>query len=152
MINIKDIRLGNYVKDRGGKILRVDFIEYAEIGYDSKFGQKMYIGDQEVHPMREYSDYAEPIQLTPEWLSKFGLLYLQNACWELGSMRVYNLSEDARSRFRISIAGNEITILSYVHQFQNFYHSIAFKELIWVADFMKTGYTAPARKLAQNKD
>lgn len=46
-----ELRIGNYVKDRSGKILRVDFIEYVENGFDTKFGQKMFVEGQEVHAM-----------------------------------------------------------------------------------------------------
>ena len=74
-------------------------------------------------------DYLEGIPLTGEWLKKFGLNYLQNACWELGSMRIYNLSDDENSRFRITLAGNELVIINYVHQIQNLFHSLTQKEL-----------------------
>ena len=40
MIQGKEIKIGNYLKDRGGKVLRVDFVEYVEDGFDTKFGQK----------------------------------------------------------------------------------------------------------------
>ena len=129
MIQGKEIRIGNYLKDRGGKILRVDFIEYVENGFDTKFGQKMFLQGEELHPMTEYSDYAEPIALSPEWMEKLGLKYLQNACWEFGSMRIYNLSDEENPRYRITLAGHELCIINYVHQLQNFYHSITFKDL-----------------------
>ena len=50
MINTNEIRLGNYYQDRGGKWLRVDFIEYIEKGFSTKFGQKMFLENQEVPP------------------------------------------------------------------------------------------------------
>lgn len=74
-------------------------------------------------------EYIKPIPLNPQWLQRFGLNYLQNACWELGSMRIHNLSDQENSRFRITLAGNELVIVNYVHQFQNFYHAISFKDL-----------------------
>lgn len=69
-----------------------------------------------------------PIPITPEWLDGRGLRYLQNACWELGSYRIYNVSGD-RPRFRITIAGHEIVVVSYVHQLQNLYFDLTGKEL-----------------------
>jgi len=72
MIKANELRIGNLVKDRGGKTLRIDFIEYMEMGYQSKIGQRMFLEGEEVHAMTEYTDYAEPIQLTPEWLNRLG--------------------------------------------------------------------------------
>jgi len=72
---------------------------------------------------------TQPIPLTKEWLLKFGLKYLQNACWELGSMRIYNLSDETTSRFRITLAGHELVIINYVHQLQNLYFALTGEEL-----------------------
>jgi hypothetical protein len=72
---------------------------------------------------------VQPIPLTKEWLLKFGLKYLQNACWELGSMRIYNLSDETTSRFRITLAGHELVIINYVHQLQNLYFALTGEEL-----------------------
>lgn len=72
MINANELRLGNFVKDRGGKVIRIDFLEHIQNGYDTKFGQLIFLEGNEVHPMTEYTDYAEPIPLTEEWLLKFG--------------------------------------------------------------------------------
>lgn len=65
---------------------------------------------------------------TPEWFDKWGLRYLQNACWEMGSYRIYNISGD-RPRFRVTIAGHEIAIVGYVHRFQNLYFALTGVEL-----------------------
>jgi hypothetical protein len=78
----------------------------------------------------EDTSHLHPIPLTEEWLVSFGLNYLQNACWELGSMRIYNLSDEYKSRFRITLAGNELCILNYVHQLQNLYFALTGEELV----------------------
>ena len=58
MIQSNELRIGNYVFDRGGKVLRIDFFEYLENGYSCKFGQKIGVdGWGEVHPLTEYTDY-----------------------------------------------------------------------------------------------
>ena len=71
----------------------------------------------------------KPIEITTQGLAELGLKYLQNACWKFGSMRIYNLSDETRSKYRIALAGHELTIIDYVHQLQNFYHSLTQTEL-----------------------
>ena len=51
MINNYDIKLGDYYFDRGGIIIRVDFIEHNEENYDVKFGQ--YNDIPNLHPLTE---------------------------------------------------------------------------------------------------
>jgi hypothetical protein len=65
---------------------------------------------------------------------KFGLNYLQNACWECGSLRIYNLSDEEKKRFRISLAGHELCIVNYVHQLQNLYFALTGEELEYASE------------------
>jgi hypothetical protein len=72
----------------------------------------------------------EPIPLTPEWLEKAGLPYAQNACWIYGSMRIYNVTiDDSKPAFRITLAGNELVVLNFVHELQNFNYIFTGQEL-----------------------
>ncbi len=124
MIQGKEIRIGNYLKDRGGKVLRVDFIEYVENGFDTKFGQKMFVEGQEVHPMTEYSDYAKPIKINEEWLSKFGFngkeLSMQPNVYVFhnGGIYIRGMSGAVHPRD-----------VQYVHQLQNLVYAISGVEL-----------------------
>ena len=143
MIQGKEIRIGNYLKDRGGKILRVDFIEYVENGFDTKFGQKMFVEGQEVHPMTEYSDYAKPIELSGEWLEKLGFVKTDS----YGDQIIYYEPKDRGNRnyyicfdhdvisFGLIVFGNCTNLLyddanlQFVHQFQNLYYALTGIEL-----------------------
>jgi hypothetical protein len=124
MIQGKEIKIGNYLKDRGGKVLRVDFIEYVENGFDTKFGQKMFVEGQEVHPMTEYSDYAEPIKLSGEWLEKLGFIGNELSIqpnvyvYHNGSVYIRGMSGAVHPRD-----------VQYVHQLQNLVYAISGVEL-----------------------
>jgi len=74
MIQPNELRLGNYVQDRGGKVLKIDTFETTHNGeeYVLKVGQRMFVNGNEVHPLTEYSDYLDPIPLTKDWLTRFG--------------------------------------------------------------------------------
>jgi hypothetical protein len=54
---------GKFFHDRGGKILRVDYIE------DDKICMKMQVSGQEVHPLTEYFDFIKRIEIKPPILS-----------------------------------------------------------------------------------
>ena len=121
MINTNEIRLGNYYQDRGGKWLRVDFIEYIEKGFSTKFGQKMFLENQEVHPMTEYSDYANPIELTKDWLVKFGFKPFSKD-FQKNAVIIH-------TRKRGFVVNTKIPVIKYVHQLQNLYYALRGEEL-----------------------
>lgn len=132
MIQGKEIRIGNYLKDRGGKVLRVDFLEYVENGFDTKFGQRMFVEGQEVHPMTEFSDYAEPIELSIEWLEKLGFQNVSNLYFYHSDFccKIEKLSN--RWAVRFVVAPKEsitITYIHYVHQLQNLFYVFKNEEL-----------------------
>jgi hypothetical protein len=145
MVQGKEIRIGNYLKDRNGNVLRVDFIEYVKDGFDTKFGQKMTSEEEEFFSMTEYSNYAEPIKLTEEWVQKLGFEKTD----DYGDI-IYYAPKDRGKRhyyicfdhdvevisFGLSVLGNCICIiyggdnLKYVHQFQNLYYALTGVELV----------------------
>lgn len=132
MIQGKEIRIGNYLKDRGGKVLRVDFIEYVENGFDTKFGQKMFVEGEEVHPITEYSNYAEPVDLSIEWLEKLGFQNVSNLYFYHSDFccKIEKLSN--RWAVRFVVAPKEsitITYINYVHQLQNLFYVFKNEEL-----------------------
>jgi hypothetical protein len=80
MIKNSEIQLGNFIKDRGGNFIKIDFIEHLEKGYSSKFGMYQEEDDPEfygLHPLTEYTDFAKPIILTGHWLIKLGFEELE---------------------------------------------------------------------------
>jgi hypothetical protein len=70
MIQKQELRHNNFVKDRGGKTLQIDYFELDKVcqKVELQYGQ---IG----HPLTEYFDFLEPIVLTSEILeSRFGFM------------------------------------------------------------------------------
>ena len=133
MIQGKEIRIGNYLKDRGGKVLRVDFIEYVENGFDTKFGQKMFVEGQEFHPLTEYTDYAQPIELTPEWAKRLGFEIVSGGIsYDKDRLSLYFgdtiLSEKKGRTYFNSWAILEHTP-KHVHELQNLYYALTGDEL-----------------------
>ena len=63
----KELRVGNFVKDRGDKILKIDYWERKDM-----VAQSQYLENIEVHPLTEDVEYLTPIPLTEEWLLGFG--------------------------------------------------------------------------------
>jgi len=138
MVNPKQLRLGNYIQDRGGKVLRIDFMEHVQEGYDTKVGQLMHLEGQEVHPMTEYTDYANPIPIIEEWLRKF--------CFTLEDVGTNPTEEELRYRnaykgpfgiefdtqkgtFTLHNVVGELVEYQYVHHLQNAYYWNTMKEL-----------------------
>ena len=123
MVNPKQLRLGNYIKDRGGKVLRIDFMEHVQEGYDTKLGQIMQLEGQEVHPMTEYTDYANPIPIIEEWLLRFGFELEEGWYWK-SSLRLFNIRGlYFRANFPIKAD------ILYVHSLQNLYFALTGEEL-----------------------
>ena len=142
MILGKDLRLGNYVYDRGHKVIRIDFIEYIQDGFDTKFGQNMFVQDTEVHPLTEFSDFAEPIPLTIKWLSDFGFkskLYGDN-CYlfhfdfnELTHDYLFSLkwifNSETKEFEGFPFFNNGTFKIEFVHELQNLFFALTRKEL-----------------------
>lgn len=119
MINPKELRLGNYVQDRGGKTIRIDFMEHVQEGYSTKFGQ---VVSDEFHPLTEWTDHAEPIPLTEDILLKCGAVKVVEKQYNLFGMRLHLHG----SSFIEYV--HEIEIKSF-HHLQNVYFFTRGKEL-----------------------
>lgn len=129
MINANELRIGNWVKDRGGKNIRIDFFEHLQIGYDCKFGMINSVSDDygPLHPLTEYTNFAKPIPLTPEILEKCGAI-------------VYEFDNGLGNQYRIKdrlfvIRDGDIVdygssvIIKHLHQLQNLYFALTGEEL-----------------------
>ena len=82
-------------------------------------------------------DYCKPIQLTEEWLIKFGFDFndypdsLSLLILSRGKLNAYNISHDINIEIGTTsgyLFGD--TKIKYVHQLQNLYHSLTGKELV----------------------
>ena len=135
-MNPEEIRLGNYILDRSGKVIRIDFIENLRSEFDCKFGQLMFVEGQEVHPLTEYISQAKPIKITDEWLQKFGFFKSENPngtsswIWVFeGQVWMYETWKDHDFFIRSMLNLNNQKNIIYVHQLQNLYYSLTGKEL-----------------------
>ena len=126
MINAKELRIGNLVKDHLGRIQTV-----AEVRHDA------YICYLRNGAKLKYKlNTTQPIPLTEEWLLKFSFeRFLQETKFKL----YFNKNKDSyyasisvslHSDFcRVNVINQEITKVQYVHQLQNLYFCLCGEEL-----------------------
>lgn len=114
------LRIGNYVYDRGGKILKIDYWERPGM-----VAQNMVIEGITVHPMTEEVKYLKPIPLTEDWLIKFNIKKMPESEYTINT---YNLAgfklwmKDGKFLFNDQIS------IEYVHQIQNLYFALTSEE------------------------
>lgn len=129
----KELRIGNYVKDRSGKTLRIDWWENI-----NKVCMDINIGGTQVHPLTEYPELCNPIQITREWLLNLG--FKEHKL--LGSFNIGQFRFHSQRPFQNAKKFNLVTELYYcerailvsggvkeVHQLQNLYFALTNKEL-----------------------
>ena len=119
----KELRIGNYVLDRGGKILRIDWWENI-----NKVCMDMNINGQKVHPLTEHAEYCQPIPLTEQWLLDFGFETTSIRTYELPNTRGLVIVSKMKGEFLIKLNKNSIWI-KHVHQLQNLYFALTGEEL-----------------------
>tara|TARA_R110000772_G_scaffold268686_3_gene397514 strand:+ start:2835 stop:3251 length:417 start_codon:yes stop_codon:yes gene_type:complete len=132
-IQSKELRIGNLVLDRGGKLILIDHWEYED-----KVSTKR---KEDSHPLTEFVDYLTPIPLTEEWLLKFGF---ENIRGNFFKSKIYgndeyiliDLNQDCDNVYlkQINTDGENDAILlhneiKYVHQLQNLYFALTNVEL-----------------------
>jgi hypothetical protein len=129
-IKASELRIGNLVKDRGGKTLSIDRFYGNKIEMNvkgmpsSENGIPLYY-----HPLTEEISYCQPIPLTEEWLLKFG--FEKNSYWfKDDNMLRFGLIDN---KLHCSIGNDENGFLynriNYVHQLQNLYFALTGQEL-----------------------
>jgi hypothetical protein len=130
MIKGRELRLGNLVKDRGEKVIRIDFLEHIQDGYDTKFGQLIFLEGTEVHPMTEYAYYANAIPITDDWIIRFGFVRQDNN-WKTLDLIFATVSWERLAGFALSFDKESIYLphIKYVHQLQNFIYCLTGEEL-----------------------
>lgn len=140
MINAQDLRIGNWVKDRGEKLIRIDFFEHLEKNYSCKFGMNNDIVDEfgPLHPFTEYTEYAIPIPLTEEILLKCGFEKRKENNFYIDEEKYHTISIlKVNNQYMPSIKSNHHEVgqmfslygIQYLHQLQNLYFALTNKEL-----------------------
>lgn len=116
-IEISELRLGNFIQDKNGKLIIVDSIVTEEgRGINAGISYNGCIPDY-------YPDDIFPIPITEEWLLKFGFLFDGAAfnnkirVFKIANAVVWNPCEDVTAT------------MQYVHQLQNLYFALTGKEL-----------------------
>ena len=112
-----ELRLGNLVYDRSGKLLRIDWWENI-----NKVCMDMNIGGTQVHPLTEYPEFCKPIPLTEEWLLKFGF-FKNDDLFYIGEIGLYL---DGNIWWNKELINGDC---EYIHQLQNLYFALTGKEL-----------------------
>ncbi len=118
MIQIKELRIGNYISAMGKSITQVEgFDIYDNMILSSSFAERTY-------------DYFEPIPLSKEWLLKFGAEE-ERGVWRIPKMKGYfdllNLKGDIF--FEYNVHQVQMCKLKNVHQLQNLYFTLTGEDL-----------------------
>lgn len=135
MITARELRIGNFVADRGGKTLTIDRFYGNKIECDVKgmpqkdphTGIKLYY-----HPFTEEIDFLHPIPLTEEWLESAGFVEVPSAypeqhpwsSWEKDGVEI------KMPYFEFTFCEGQYEVeTKYVHQLQNLYFALTGQEL-----------------------
>ena len=125
MIQGKDLRLGNYVKNRNGRVIRIDYLSHVQEGYDTKFGQFVEIEDGETEDISEYASHAEPVEITEESLTMIGFRKLSSPCYQWGNdFFGFEFPVDKSARVHSGFHGTAKIRFRCIHELQNFYYFV----------------------------
>ena len=124
-----ELRIGNYILDRGNKILTIDRFIGNKIECDikgmpdkSENGIPIYY-----HPFTEEINYLKAIPLTEEWLLKFGFK------WKNFAFRDGTFTVRFQKEFYVYLSFDGVrpsqVKLEYCHQLQNLYFALTGEEL-----------------------
>lgn len=127
----QELRIGNYVSDRDGKVIKIDFFEYLANDFDCKFGQKQFLNNEEILPLTGFTDYAKPIHLTEEWLVKSGAKKIHSILdiFEIDRFELYPFYTYGFWKVVDKETKAYITKVSFVHELQNMHFVLNGEEL-----------------------
>jgi hypothetical protein len=131
MIQANELRIGNYIMDRGCKVWQIEFWESR-----TKVSAKSPLlhthpsfGEMHGHPLTEEIEYLQPIQLTPKILEKCGFkMHKDKGLWRKENfyLHFYTLSEN---EYCFSYNNYKSASILYLHQLQNLYYALTGVEL-----------------------
>ena len=124
MIQIKELRIGNFISPMGKSVTKVEgFDIYNDMILSSDFAERK-------------NDFFEPIPITEEWLLKFGFKdrsgTLKNEMSygiEIGKMEIAWYRQDNKTRFQTIENGFIMKYVTYVHELQNLYFALTGNDL-----------------------
>lgn len=110
-----DLRIGNIIKWK-----------YGEDNYNAITGvDEEMIGIDTITPFGVEPKDIEPIQITEEWLVRFG--FEKEHGYFIKSKMKFDINTIGKVRFHWS---QKVTYIDYVHQLQNLYFALIGEELI----------------------
>jgi hypothetical protein len=153
MIQANELRIGDWIADRGGKEWQIESWECSNkvSAKEPEFNLPSF--SFRVHPMTEYVDYLQPIPITEEWLLKAGFelydyepneegdefpdfIYMSYKITPPEKLYYYTITNTPEDGgyfdFCIKVQFADYVMLSsiqHVHQLQNLYFALTGKEL-----------------------
>jgi hypothetical protein len=130
MIKANELRIGNWIMDRGGKMWQIDHWEEPDVVATKQpiIGDHPVFGTMYGHPLTEYITHLQPIPLTPEILEKAGFTKMGGSFSfrEFTITANYDLIIDGSSYDYTGVYWGKI---EYLHRLQNIIHSLTGDEL-----------------------
>ena len=124
-MNANELRIGNWVYNKKGKILRIDWW-----GDTNNIYMNRTLAGAAIRPMTENASDATPIPLTEEWLQKLGLTRTGHNEYDdaiyATDGNVWILQDKDTKKFYLDQYDREI---KYVHQLQNIFLDVDGEEL-----------------------
>lgn len=128
MIRANELRKNNLVKDRGGKILRIDWLENGKVCQDMGTYNAPPFGQVPYHPLTEDFEFLQPIKLTEDILLKCPQFVFDDMedtneenTWFWFKHRSIAFGSDKSSNFNFVVIriNKEEIIIKYLHDLQN---------------------------------
>lgn len=127
-ISVQELRTGNLLHDRDGRLCKVDYLRLHRMG--DEFKAPAILGGMTSLPNK-------PIPLTEEWLLKFGFSYLEYKTGLIGSrcgssdivLMCPEFMGEWQKYYCWGFDKYKFVELKYVHQLQNLYFVLCGKEL-----------------------
>jgi hypothetical protein len=136
MIQANELRIGNWIADRGGKEWQIDHWEYKDkvSSKPDSFVLPAMSMTNSFHPYTEYLDYLQPIPLTEEWLIRFGFTPDHNdyflECEEHGvELEASWSSRNQKTGESYGWHISKYKHVKHVHSLQNLYFALTGEEL-----------------------
>lgn len=125
MIEARELRIGNYVYDRGDKILRINGWENnTKIFQNNGTYMCEPFGEIPCHPLTEEVEFLKPIPLTEEILLKFGYIEcgFRDNHFIIKGHTIWKCND-------LFMCDKNGIVIKSTHQLQNLYHALTGQEL-----------------------